>query len=537
MQKQLLLFLSSLIFFALPATAGLISESPIPAAPPVEKAWFATGRRGAAREQIVNAQAEKRAHKRHARKAELEKQLAPEEDNTRTALIFLDDYEATIPNLQPWVLLNIIPALIEETGIILASGSQLSQAFNKTYNGQNSYAAMFHKMLQVSFNSEKWIVRKINERSNLFLLLPKADFNDKDWRAIKASGKNAHTRNTTTPLEIKLGVKIDHMLRIPEIEDATDSRKAIQNYFDSHYEQYNKSASPETLASDFMHALTDNHIFVPRYKNWHLPNFALYLIGHGAYKHSIAGISIIAPPEKRSAFQQLLDYLEKKLNIKIFIYNSCYAAGFNAKLIYGELMEQGGTQTYSFAIATAIAGDLPIMQRIMPIPHSSPITFNIDFKQFALAVKKSIIDYKKVILLILPQTHISGIAHLRPANSPAWFSLSELDTAVITIGRVKALALEKNKQPLVIKQYKDDSGALKDPTAILAGVSKLNFPIIIDKNIKKLPTFILLSLKKSLIHSTLLSTRAPPLMSVILWVMATFSMEYQNNLLSIRFPL
>jgi hypothetical protein len=67
-------------------------------------------------------------------------------------------------------------------------------------------------------------------------------------------------------------------------------------------------------------------------------SWVIYLLGHGTYGQVIAELSINASPGKKSEFQQLLDILEKRIHTKLFVYQSCFAAGFNAEKVYREQM-------------------------------------------------------------------------------------------------------------------------------------------------------------------------------------------------------
>ncbi len=58
-----------------------------------------------------------------------------------------------------------------------------------------------------------------------------------------------------------------------------------------------------------------------------ITSWMIYLIGHGFAKNSISGFSI-------KEFKNIIDYFQKKIKTKIFIYNSCFSGGVNKNLAF-----------------------------------------------------------------------------------------------------------------------------------------------------------------------------------------------------------
>lgn len=292
---------------------------------------------------------------------------------SRTLLIFLDDSEKELDAITD----RFITALSQEAGPILVSGSLLQNVFHshmdeKTFKQNTSIikrllnagtagldkidkqmlgqqtnefgklGAFTLTMIAKKFIPAHWLVTQINP--HLFLLTPKA---------LVPTESNAPSINKFSERELALGLCIDHGTAIESTE--------VLTHF-THYKQ------PET-SSYFMPAVGDqktaSSIFVTRTdynqldeadkKKFPIPQWSIYLAGHGYISEAICNLSI-------EEFKQFLTFLDTKILTKLFVYDSCHAAGINTSMVYEDLESFYGHQrkTYPFPIIISTTADISV---------------------------------------------------------------------------------------------------------------------------------------------------------------------------------
>lgn len=90
-------------------------------------------------------------------------------------------------------------------------------------------------------------------------------------------------------------------------------------------EQY----TPATKNATPIHTILSRIFISPVSKSSPINSWMIYLTGHGLPRKFIAGLEI-------DEFQKFLDFFAKNVFTKIFIYDSCYAGGFNKQLAFEE---------------------------------------------------------------------------------------------------------------------------------------------------------------------------------------------------------
>ncbi|MCX5924700.1 MAG: ankyrin repeat domain-containing protein [Candidatus Dependentiae bacterium] len=420
--------------------------------------------------------------------------------NTRSLLVFLDDSEINSKTSSSTTG-QLIATLYQEAGPILTSGSLLSSIFTSDGMHRNTAEPLIADFNAI-FDSRKWVARRV--RSNLFLLIPKKYFKQDDQASIAIVETNPSP--LLEPVEYSLGLKINHLEPLKNSD-----KNSLQSYFMLRYEQAKQidqqHIEVEFVEQQFIDALAKNHLFVPiteyQDNSGTIPNWVIYLAGHGGYGDSIAGISLVADKKtNQSPFQKLLDYLSKKIKTKLLVYSSCYGAGYNAEQVFSELKKTvdvgiGGTRSYPFTIVTGATTDAPTYRGNIEFKVGGGIDSEIKYDEFIKEAQKESINYPVALGYLFPMIkrpiralwndEIGSMPQMRPVNSPAWFPITDINKAVIRIGNVMA---STRKKPFLIKQYKGADGQMHDPKAILLATDTIKFPIVIDESVKKIPPFV-----------------------------------------------
>ncbi|HEV2600832.1 MAG TPA: ankyrin repeat domain-containing protein [Candidatus Babeliales bacterium] len=383
--------------------------------------------------------------------AELEqKEAAAEIDPlTRSLLIFLDDsepyyYDASNSQYDHHlraVTHKSMQAINDAASPILISGSLLYNLFRKPkeYDRDKERFAQFY----TTFNVAHWIIKKIaapsNQITNLYCMIPAGYFgiSEKSIQQLTA-------RNPITDLEYDLGLKCDHMENIPAL-----SNQELRDFFTTQYYTYTndnyKDLSRKTGAGFIQNCVTDKALFVSQadYIKAHKEptKWIVYLNGHGGYGETIAQLSF-------KEFDTLLKFLEKEILTIFFVYISCYAAGFNAKQVFGELMAEGGAQTHTFPIVTQALTDSAVTT---PFGASH-------FNGFIQTLLREPSNYQKAIAYIIPtptsMKRLTSIPQIRLPHVPAWFPITTINNAVVSITKIESVtrknSLTVGTKPLLL---------------------------------------------------------------------------------------
>lgn len=385
--------------------------------------------------------------------------------STNTLLIFLDDSEKEMGPVSRILL----EALRQQAAPILASMSLLRVIFLTSKDS----------LLKTDFENE-WAIKLVN--ADLALLTPKnyiQTMQDKYGSRAKAASFSS--------LEAVLGLQIDHMKTVSSLQE------------------YAKKWVPDLDYFGFIEDL--NEIFVPRtayapektaqnigLTNTWVPTWSFFVNGHGELGKSIVGIPL-------KQFRPFLDFLANKINTKLLVYFSCYAAGTNAALIYGDLTapteyeETSKTasalyknKTYPFVIATGALTDAP----------TSGIAVLFNFKDFVRQVTAPDNgDYTKMLMPVLRSAQgmveqepfaletrgdIRNVPQLKLPGLP-WFNVVDTTKRVVSIG--KTLAQARTQDLDIISYFK-----VNKPLGILLYTSYI--PFTLNINLDAMPPLILM---------------------------------------------
>lgn len=339
--------------------------------------------------------------------------------------------------------------------------------------------SLFKDTLTINFN--EWIIKKVNE--HLLLLIP-IEYID------KISKKNSRERffnsQNYTARELNLGMKIDHL------ETINDIFTFVQTY---------KQPSESDPGAFFLEYLPSIFLSTAEYKAQSRTKFALeqaptwsiFLLGHGQTDQSIANISL---PE----FRKLLTFFEHSIITKLFIYNSCYSAGFNAQQVYKNV-ESSFLKTYPFTIVTGALTDAPtraarptvffkITLDHIDFVHKKLRTIQLfRFDEFLKEItENNIIRFDEIFYLLFPETFLltdpSSVFSFPQIKLPGipWFSIIDADKQFISIGTILA---STRTAPLNIMSFFTRQ---KEPIAILLYANLFNFELIIPT--KQVPILI-----------------------------------------------
>lgn len=488
--------------------------------------------------------------------------------STRTLLIFLDDSE--IYSGVDAITSAATAALLQEAGPILISGTLLAHIFNSDskdpHNGKNVHPQHVKDVLAIfytQFNATQWNIYRLD---TFFLLIPRHDLDasltgdnatlltETGFNATILANKKIPT-NTNDALfayfndNNKAGYQQFFDIAINLLRQEIDEGRIPENQTPAHHflQLFSSLFAPmETKAINVAQAAeaveageavevkeiaearggieavkvtqaaeATEPIPITKTLNW-----VIYLAGHGGYGKTIADLSITKPTlDRKSQFQEFLDILDKRIKTKLFVYNSCYGAGFNASQVYAELTTKE-ERIFPFTIVAGATTDAPstggylvTKSNAMQIPDikaiaaesTSDIVSQIDYGAFVKEAKKESIDYPLTLGYIFPlvkgvagkPSQIASIPQIRPPYTSAWLPVTDTNKAVIRIGNVMIKAREIDAQarnqepaPLIIKQYTNAENNLQDPKAVLLATAVVPFTLIIDANIKKIPPFV-----------------------------------------------
>ena len=312
----------------------------------------------------------------------------------------------------------------------------------------------------IDFNAkkaEKWIIKEINP--SLYLLLPKKYLQGKKINFENVVQFASH--GPITQIEKDLGLKVNHMKTV-----------TISNI---------KKLEPAPEYADyFIKALNSIFVINAEYPEKNkIPAWALYIDGHGLINHSITDLSF-------DQFKSLLAFLETKINTKVFVYNSCYAAATNSLLIYKDT-ERAIDKTYPFTIITMALTDAPTYTVFkLEIEVNGDILqprFNHSFTEFLSRITSSeITKYNEAIASITTEG-AQNIPQIKYPGLP-WFSI--LDNRKVAI--IDSIMAKTRTAPLDIATFFARKGTPAEPQALLLTASDNPFEIII--NTKSNPTIV-----------------------------------------------
>jgi hypothetical protein len=361
----------------------------------------------------------------------------------RALLIYLDDTEEELDSIG----LSLLFAIGKNPGPIVASMHSMKMIKEQS-------AGDIKETLNAS-----WIIKQIND--DLVFLIPlnylqNIGLNPAD---VKKSGAT-----TITETERALGLKVNHME-----EKTLDTLKFFPFFLGAKQSDY-------FLAALYTAKTNTSCIFCLRsdytgHKNA-LPLWSICMGGHGEsarYSEKIVGISI-------ADFKAVLDFLENKINTRLFVYVSCYAADVNNETIY-KAAKSPIQETYSFPIITQALTDAPVSSRAaLEKPEK--------FVQATTIPVSDAIDYGKAMQYLNPEARRAENTAQIKFPGTEWFSVINADKTVVQIGSI--LAENRGTRPLDIATF-----FKTDPRILLLYAQDIPFELIINApNLKSIVSMI-----------------------------------------------
>lgn len=419
--------------------------------------------------------------------------------STRTLLVFFDDSECFSMGRVSAITSDAIAALCEKAGPMVISRSLLNYIFH--INGQNYlekffYSADTKKLLEAFytiFDATRWAIYRSCDEF-FFVLIPLenfnletsvADFNIVGLEKITVDGKDSlHVYFNKKCEDVHLK-KVRHQ-RLWGTDQVADLLLAFLKQLLRRENQGSVNVMPQKYMEE-------------------APQWVIYLAGHGEYGKSIAGFSIQKKYEPsfigfsmsrcKSQFQQLLEFFDKKIKMKLFVYRSCYAAGLNAYEAYAALVDKDKIKSetvYSFPIVTGTLADVPICCPQILAKDNGDMFSEIKYQRFVNAVSEDTINYSLALGFIFPlidrgalsSEEMGSVPQIRPAHGSAWFPLNGKGEKIMRIGKVMA---QTRTEPLIVKRYRGEPGL----HSILLATETIPFPIVIDDvSLERAPSFI-----------------------------------------------
>lgn len=336
-----------------------------------------------------------------------------------------------------------------------------------------------------SFNADEWIVKKVSP--DHLLLIPK---NYLETIKKKNNFAQHYKKEQFSVNELNLGLKIDHM------EDVASLEKFAQDY--RHPSAYNVTKSfVELLPSLFItRPEYQKEKAVQRINATQMPQWVFYLVGHGASGIVIAGIPL-------DQFKEILNFFDTKITTKLFVYDSCYASGVTADIVYKD-QKSAIYRSYSYAIASGALTDAPTSGKTDYVP-----LIDIKYEDIDIAKKRirprslyhydkfmqevtteTTLDFPKTLANLLPgaakiedKRDIFNLPQLKLPGVP-WFNIADTQNKVVSIGAVLAFSRSAD-QPLDIMKFFNRK---MEPEAILLYANIFPFPLIIPT--KTMPSLV-----------------------------------------------
>ncbi len=322
--------------------------------------------------------------------------------------------------------------------------------------------------------ADEWIIKKVNP--HLVLLVPRtylAEMNRKN------NFDHYYSTATFSKNELNLGIKIDQLADLN-----------VDNFVNTYTPVTERDPGAffvDSLSSIFItqaeYALSakQKDIKPP------MPQWFLYLFGHGASSYSIAGIQI-------EAFKKLLDFLDAKIVTKLFVYSSCYAAGQNIQEIFKDARFPW-LKTQPYVIAMGSLTDAQVSRTFMePLADISSIDFEKKrektsmeqrFDKFLEGIAdKNTLDVNLLPTYLFPQDRAVAattfITLLIKFPGMEWFNYVDADRKLVSIGQTLANS-RSALQPLDVLKFFSRTSS-NPPAGILMYADNVPFELVISTN-------------------------------------------------------
>lgn len=434
-------------------------------------------------------------------------------ERSRTLVILLDDSEKndTGPAHD-----SLYTALSQKAVPLLVSTSLLARALSeygdeslikdnvteqyidlRNSKNQESRGREIRQILlkAVAFDPDEWVIRRTDEY--LTLLIPKVYL-----------ARHGIAEEMDKEASEKLGLKMSTMSALTSVKEIVEPPR------------------PMETADYFVPAL--EKIF---FTNRDLrgkdakPNWTLYLIGHGLKFTQIVGLTI-------SDFSNALDFFTTKIATRLLVYTSCYAAGVNTDIVFGNIKSKMA-KTYPYPIITQIYADTPAVAPLLFVKGTKDnLTMDtaLDFQGFVENTEKTLtfksaakkettvlddIDYEKAAGNLFPivpsdfatEYMIEHVKKERPLsvyvsyeNVPQiklpglpWFSVmatratdktGQKRREAVSIGSILAKTREQKSTLDIVSYFKTD------PSVLLLYASNMPFTIKLGKNLKTIVSMV-----------------------------------------------
>lgn len=415
--------------------------------------------------------------------------LVMQQVNARTngMLIFLDDQERDMNGV---ITGDLATALVQKAGPIVTTTSLLANLYDQTPVDETNPTKLFERLEQLKalppdqqteevknkINSirttsavgvshelfEGWVLKKVNAQICLLIPEPYLIAQESSVSEIDTIAKGPDS----TALELRLGLKVNHMKTLLLSQIARPSLPRTGHYFMKALWDKETAKSPLFVTNSDYATVSYGEI----------PEWVIYLGGHGLIQQSVAYLSI-------EEFKEFLQFLETNLRTKLLYYSTCYGAGLNSELLYKNARE-GVEKTYPFAIVTVALSDAPTVGKL-PETYVENEKIRLKTKKdFGLflseATENGIINYRKISNDLENRSsycygHFNTIAQIKFPGLP-WFSVLDQDK-VVSIGHTLA---KTRKKPLDIQTFFARGGKQAAPLAVLLYGRTIPFELVLN---------------------------------------------------------
>lgn len=403
----------------------------------------------------------------------------------RGLLIFLDDSETEIDAVSN----DLITALAQNAGPIIVSASLLVNVFSKD-TGQFKYedpkdlvkkfeglqfavdkeeaiiAKKYILLRALAFDPNSWIIKKISD--SMYLFIPHYYLKSLHIRIDPT--KLINDRKEVSEVELQLGLKVNHMETVDF--DNIINRHVIEHTSADYFvnELYNARTKTSSIFC------TNSEYYENEFFNY--PLWSIYMSGHGELRSLIVGLNL-------EDFKLLLDFLENKINCRLLMYTSCYAAGLNNETIFKDA-QSAIEKTYSFPIITQVLTESPAAAIELRVELAGRGNLKLEtfknFKDFLKEVTKSeVTDYEKVVTSISPILPRQELREFKWSNVPQikfpgveWFSVMASRKDIVVLGSILSKTRDSERPLTLVKFFKTN------PKAILLYAQDIPFELVID---------------------------------------------------------
>lgn len=419
-----------------------------------------------------------------------EAKLSQDNSQKKGLLIFLDDSEKDEFGA---ISFDLIVAFYQEAAPIIASSSLLYTFFEHRSKDNRPIEVLYNELegahksaltiedsdaktnkeklilkkhdiliSKIAFKEDHWIIKKIN--TDLSLLIPVSYLD-----SLHINKKDLETYiqdNTVSDIELRLGLKVNHM---KTVDHSSITRPFYLRF--SHY--FGLSRHTHQFSNYLVNSLHNIFCMKKDYnkKNINLPHWYICIDGHGLINDTIVNLSLYD-------FKKFLQFLDNEIITKLLVVDSCYVAGTNAEIIYGDIKSET-QEFYSFPIIIQGINDVVTFRARPSILKKDVISNNIikvssriNFVDFFEKAKKLEGKYDEIIKPIslnyienTPQIKLPGIE---------WFSVLEMDKKIVSIGSILAQMRDPQKPLDIVAFFK------KDPEIVLLQTNTIPFELKVN---------------------------------------------------------